>query len=63
MVYVGKFILWNIVLSATLLSLGSSYKVRFFITIIMVSVIGFMLVIKIIIAVGYLINYRLSQCC
>lgn len=63
MVYVGKFILWNIVLSVVLLSLGSSYKVRFFITIIMVSVIGFMLIIKIIIAVGYLINYRLSQCC
>lgn len=63
MVYVGKFILWNIVLSAALLSLGSSYKIRFFITIIMVSVIGFMLIIKIIIAVGYLINYRLSECC
>ncbi len=63
MVHVGKFILWNIVLSGVLLSVGSSYKPRFFITIIMVSVIALTLGFKIFIALIYMIVYKIESCC
>lgn len=63
MVHVGKFILWNIVMSGVLLSVGSSYKPRFFITIIMVSVIALTLAFKIIVALVYMVAYKIESCC
>lgn len=63
MIHVGKFILWNVVLSAVLLLVGSGYQPRFFITMIMVSVIAFTLCFKIIVALLYMTAYKLSSCC
>jgi chitin synthase len=63
MVQVGKFLLWNTVLGVVLLSVGAGYQPRFFITLVMVSVIAFTLAIKIIIAIGYMICYKLTSAC
>jgi hypothetical protein len=63
MVQVSKFLLWNTVLGVILISVGSGYKPRFFITLIMVSVIGFTLAIKILISLGYMICYKLNSAC
>lgn len=63
MIHVGKFILWNVVLSAVLLLVGAGYQPRFFITMIMVSIIAFTLCFKIVIALLYMTAYKLSSCC
>lgn len=61
MIQVGKFLLWNTVLGIVLLSVGSGYQPKFFITLIMVSVIAFTLSIKILISIGYMICYKLTS--
>jgi hypothetical protein len=63
MVQVGKFLLWNTVLGITLLSVGADYQPRFFITLVMVSVIALTLAIKVIVALGYMLGYKLSVLC
>jgi magnesium-transporting ATPase (P-type) len=64
-IHVSKYVIWNIVLSVTLLSLGSSYQARFFITIIMVVMMAGTLSLKIVIGIIYMITYKISdaRCC
>lgn len=61
-VHVAKYVIWNIIVSCILLILGSDYIPRFFVTIIMVIIMGMSLSVKIIIAVIYMISYRLNNC-
>lgn len=63
MVQVGKFLLWNTVVGVVLLSVGADYQPRFFITLIMVSVITLTLAVKVAVSVFYLISYKLSTAC
>lgn len=60
---VGKFLLWNTVLGVILLSVGAGYQPRFFITLIMVSVMALTLAVKVIVALGYMLGYKLSVLC
>ncbi len=64
-VHVSKYVFWNIILSVVLLSLGSSYAPRFFITLIIVCLMGSSLGIKIIIGMLYVIKYKMTNtiCC
>lgn len=63
-VHVAKYVIWNIIVSAILLTLGASYAPRFFVTIIMVVLIGFTMLIKVLIAVAYMFSYWCrNRCC
>ncbi len=64
-VHVSKYVFWNIIISTVLLSLGNSYIPRFYITIVIVFVMAFSLTIKILVAIIYMIRYKLSNniCC
>jgi len=64
-VHVGKYVFWNIIVGVLILSFGSSYTPRFFITIIMVAVMASSLGIKILVGCIYMIKYKLSTigCC
>jgi chitin synthase len=61
-VHVAKYVFWNIIAGVLLLSFGSSYTPRFFITISLIGLIGFSLTLKIIVSVVYMIKYKLSTC-
>lgn len=61
-VHVAKYVFWNIVVGVIILSLGSSYTPRFFITIIMIGIMGTSLSLKILIGIAYMIKYKLSNC-
>jgi len=64
--HVIKYVLWNIIASSILISLGSQYMPRFFITIIMIGLMGISLSLKILVALVYLIKYKLKNgfvCC
>lgn len=60
--HVTKYLLWNVVISAILLSFGSEYTSEFIITIIAVVLMGFSLSIKILLAVIYMVSYKLKTC-
>ena len=65
-IHVVKYVLWNIIIGTTIISLGSSYTPRFFITIIMIAIMGASLSMKIFIGMVYTIKYKLkngSACC
>lgn len=59
--HVSKYIFWNLILSVILLSFGSSYTPRFFITIIVVAVMALIQSIKVIIAILYLLWYKITN--
>ena len=61
-VHVSKYVIWNIIMSVVLISLGSSYTPRFFITIIVIILMGTSLSVKIIVGMLYMIKYKLSNC-
>jgi chitin synthase len=61
-VHVSKYVLWNIIVGVVILSFGSSYSPRFFITIIVVAIMGSSLSIKILIGILYMIKYKMSNC-
>lgn len=61
-VHVSKYVIWNIILSVVLLSLGSSYTPRFFITIIIVGLMASSLGVKIIVGMLYVIKYKMANC-
>lgn len=61
-IHVSKYVFWNIVVAAIILSFGSSYTPRFFITIIMIGLMGTSLSVKIVIGLLYMIKYKLSNC-
>lgn len=57
-VHVTKYVIWNILLASVLLTLGSSYTARFFVTIGMVILIGMSMSIKVFVGVIYMLYYR-----
>jgi chitin synthase len=61
-VHVSKYVFWNIIVSVIILSLGSSYTPRFFITITVVVIMASSLSVKILIGVIYMIKYKMSNC-
>lgn len=61
-VHVAKYVFWNIIVGVIILSLGSSYTPRFFITIIMIAIMGSSLALKIVVGIVYMIKYKLSTC-
>ena len=65
MVHVAKYVFWNIVFGVVLLTLGSSYVPRFYITFAIVILMAVSIGIKIFVAVIYLIGYKLynGKCC
>jgi len=64
-IHIMKYIIWNIVVGTVIITLGSSYKPRFFITIIMIAIISFCLSIKILVGIIYTLIYKLKNnlCC
>jgi len=62
MVHVAKYVFWNIVVGVVLLSLGSSYVPRFYITFAIVIMMAATMGIKITVAVGYLVYYKMKVC-
>lgn len=61
-VHVSKYVIWNIIMSVVILSLGSSYTPRFFITLIVIILMATSLSVKIIVGMLYMIKYKLSNC-
>ena len=57
-VHVAKYVIWNIVISAALLTAGSSYVPRFWVTFGMVCLIGASMAIKVVIGILYMIYYK-----
>jgi hypothetical protein len=62
-VHVTKYILWNVIFSSILLTLGASYTTRFFVTLTMMGIITLSLAIKVIIGIGYMFSYKFKICC
>ncbi len=56
-VHVVKYVVWNVILGVVLLTLGASYIPRFFVTIIMVCLIGVSMSVKVLLACLYMIIY------
>ena len=61
-IHVAKYVFWNIIVGAIILSLGSSYTPRFFITIAMMVIMSSSLALKIVVGIVYMIKYKLSTC-
>ena len=56
-VHVVKYVVWNVILGVVLLTLGASYIPRFFVTIIMVCLIGVSMSVKVVLACVYMLVY------
>jgi len=56
-VHVVKYVVWNVILGVVLLTLGASYTPRFFVTIIMVVLIGVSMSVKVLLACFYMLVY------
>lgn len=56
-VHVIKYVSWNVILGVVLLTLGATYTPRFFVTIIMVILIGVSMSVKVILACFYMLGY------
>lgn len=56
-VHVVKYVVWNVILGVVLLTLGASYIPRFFVTIIMVILIGVSMGVKVVLACLYMLGY------
>ena len=50
--------IWNIIVTATLLTMGSSYVPRFYVTFVMVCLIGLTMIIKVVIGILYMVYYK-----
>ena len=56
-VHVSKYVIWNVILSAVLLTLGGSYVPRFFVTFGIMILIGVTMSVKVIVGLFYLLAY------
>lgn len=56
-VHVIKYVSWNVILGCVLLTLGSSYVTRFFVTIVMVVLIGVSMSVKVFLSCIYMLLY------
>lgn len=63
MVHVAKYVIWNIILATVLLTLGAGYEFRFFISLILVSMIAVTLSVKVVIGVAYMLAYKCGNSC
>ena len=57
MVHVAKYFFWNIIASILLITLGSDYVTRFWITYIIVIILAVTLLMKVITGIIYLLKY------
>ena len=55
-IYVAKFVFWNVLMGAIFITLSNGYQTRFFFTYVFLGLIGLFLIIKIIIGFIYLIK-------
>ena len=60
-VHIAKYVVWNILLAAVLLTLGASYVPRFWVTFGMVCLIGSSIAIKVFIGILYMIYYKCKR--
>ena len=60
-VHVAKYVIWNIIIAAVLLSLGANYRTRFWVTFGMVCLIGSTMAIKVMIGIFYMIYYKCKR--
>lgn len=56
-IHISKYVIWNVILSTCLLTLGSSFIPRFFVTFVIVILIGVTMSVKVIVGVFYMIIY------
>lgn len=63
MVHVAKYVIWNIILATVLLTLGSGYEFRFFITLALVAMIAVTISVKVVIGVFYMLAYKCGNSC
>lgn len=56
-VHISKYVIWNVIVATCLLTLGASYIPRFFVTFVIVIIIGVTISVKVIIGVFYMIIY------
>jgi chitin synthase len=63
MVHVGKYVIWNVILAAVLLTLGAGYEFRFYITLVLVSMIAVSLSVKVIVGIFYMLAYKCGNSC
>ena len=56
-VHVIKYVIWNVILAAVLLTAGADYVTRFWVTFGMVCLIGLSMGVKVVIGVLYMIYY------
>lgn len=61
LIYVFKFLFWNIFFGIIFVSMGSTISTRFFITFVIMILLGSTLAIKAFIGVGYLIYFRFRK--
>lgn len=61
-IQVYKFIFWNTIVGFVIISFGSDYIPRFFISLILAIILVATILFKIIIGMGYMIMYRLRSC-
>ena len=59
-IQVYKWLFWNVVFGVLVLTFGSQYKPRFYISLALIGIIVISLLFKIVVAMGYFIAYR---CC
>lgn len=57
-IHVAKYMIWNIILAAVLLTLGEGYQTKFWVTFGMVCLIGLSLGIKVLIGILYFLVYK-----
>jgi hypothetical protein len=62
-IHVSKYVIWNIIVGVIALSFGSTYTSRFFITIVLIAIMGSTLAIKILVGLWYMIKYKISAGC
>ena len=57
-VHISKYVIWNVILSTVLLTLGAMYVPRFFVTFGLVVLIGITMSLKVIVGTFYMIVYK-----
>ena len=63
MVHVAKYVIWNVVLSAVLLTLGAGYKTRFYVSLTLLGFIAVSFSIKALVGIAYMLVYKCKYLC
>lgn len=59
-IHVSKYVIWNVIIGAVLLTLGANYVTRFWVTFGMVCLILSTMGIKVFVGIMYMVFYRCS---